>query len=357
MAQSQDKASPKSGGLSDLGKQEERTAWWLLLPSLLVLAVIAVYPLGQVFYSSFTNARFASAEPVSIVGFANYSQLLSFTVQRIPEGENPRLFIRTFNRDVPAEQRKTYNEVSTFGLFGARYVVGATNAAFIKSIGDTVLFTVISVFFETVLGMIIALALQAKFIGRNIMRTAMLVPWAIITVVSALIWEWMYSSTRYGLFNSVLDRLGWIDSSSPISFLTNPALQLPSIAMIDIWKTTPFMALLLLAGLATIPKELYEAAEMDGASKVRQFFSVTLPLVSPVLAVALVFRTLDSLRVFDLFQVVFGERRYSMASFAQDTLISSRNIGLSSASSVIIFIIIFAFAFAYIRILGVNTGE
>jgi trehalose/maltose transport system permease protein len=343
--------------VSELAQREERTAWWLLLPSLLVIAVIAVYPLGQVFYSSFTNARFASAQPVEVVGFANYVRLLSFTVQRVPEGENPRLYIRTFNRDQPAESRKTFNEVGTYELFGATYVIGATNAAFIKSIGDTVLFTVISVFFETVLGMIIALALQAKFIGRNIMRTAMLIPWAIITVVSALIWEWMYSSTRYGLFNSVLDRLGWIDPSAPVSFLTNPSLQLPAIAMIDIWKTTPFMALLLLAGLATIPKELYEAAEMDGASKIRQFFSVTLPLLSPVLAVALVFRTLDSLRVFDLFQVVFGERRYSMASFAQDTLISSRDIGLSSASSVIIFIIIFAFAFAYIRILGVNTGE
>jgi trehalose/maltose transport system permease protein len=189
------------------------------------------------------------------------------------------------------------------------------------------------------------------------MRTAMLVPWAIITVVSALIWEWMFSSTRYGMFNSLFDRLGWIDSSSPIAFLTTPALQLPSIAMIDIWKTTPFMALLLLAGLSTIPNELYEAAEVDGASPIRKFFSITLPLLSPTLAVALVFRTLDSLRVFDLFQVVFGERRYSMASFAQDTLISNRDVGLSSASSVVIFIIIFVFAFAYIRILGVNTGE
>ena len=348
-------AKPTPGGLSNLARQEERTAWWLLLPSLLVLVVIAIYPLGQVFYSSFTNARFATATAVEGVGLRNYQQLLSFTVQRVPSGENPRLYIRTFNRG--EEGARTFSEVTTFNLFGASYVLGATNAPFIKSVVDTVGFTVVAVFFETLLGMIIALTLQARFFGRNVMRTAMLVPWAIITVVSALIWEWMFASTRYGMFNSLFDRLGWIDSTSPIAFLTTPALQLPSIAMIDIWKTTPFMALLLLAGLSIIPSELYEAAEVDGASKVRQFFSITLPLLSPTLAVALVFRTLDSLRVFDLFQVVFGERRYSMASFAQDTLISNRDVGLSSAASVVIFVIIFVFAFAYIRILGVNTGE
>jgi len=347
----------RRGGPSELALREERTAWLLLVPSLLVLLVIALYPLGQVFVSSFTNARFASDQPSQFVGLQNYTDLLSFTVQRVPEGENPRLHIRTFNRDQPADERKTFTSVSTFRFFGNQYVIGATNAPFIRAVIDTVLFTVVTVFFETLLGLIIALALQRKFFGRNAMRTAMLVPWAIITVVSALIWEWMYASTRAGLFNSLMDRLGWIASDAPVAFLTETALQLPSIAAIDIWKTTPFMALLLLAGLTTIPKELYEAARVDGASPVRQFFSVTLPLLSPTLAVALVFRTLDALRVFDLFQVVFGERRYSMASFAQDTLISSRDVGLSSASSVVIFVIIFVFAFAYIRILGVNTNE
>lgn len=358
MATSTTTAAPKQAkGISDLARQEERTAWWLLLPSLLVLLLIALYPLGQVIGSSFTNARFASDQPTEFIGAQNYTQLLSFTIKRVPEGENPRLYIRTFNRDVPADQRKTFSEVTNFQFLGATYVFGATNAAFMKSIGDTLAFTVITVFFETLLGMIIALALQVKFFGRNAMRTAMLVPWAIITVVSALIWEWMYASTRYGLFNSVFDRLGWIESDAPIAFLTTASLQLPAIAAIDIWKTTPFMALLLLAGLTTIPKELYEAARVDGASPIRQFFSITLPLLAPTLAVALVFRTLDALRVFDLFQVVFGERRYSMASFAQDTLISNRDVGLSSAASVVIFVIIFVFAFAYIRLLGVNTGD
>ena len=125
--------------------------------------------------------------------------------------------------------------------------------------------------------------------------------------------------------------------------------------MIDVWKTTPFMALLLLAGLQLIPADIYEAADMDGASKMRQFFSMTLPLLKPTLAVALIFRTLDALRVFDLFQIVLAQTRYSMASFSYYELISNRAAGYSSASSVVIFLVIFLFAIMYIRTLGVDS--
>ena len=371
MAQSQGqvaKTQQSKGGMSDLAKQEERTALLLLVPTFLVLIVIAIYPLGQVFYSSFTNARFAAGgnATTQFIGFENYRELLSMTVRQLPaetddagnpvldddgnvEYQNPRIFIRRAMSDTGL----SYDSVYTIPFFGSRYVWGATDAAFVRSIADTLVFTVVAVFLETLLGMIIALALMRKFFGRNVMRTAMLIPWAIITVVSAKIWEWMFQSTRAGFFNALFDRLGWTDGRT--GYLTEPALQMPSIIAIDVWKTTPFMALLLLAGLTTIPAELYEAAEVDGASKIRQFFSVTLPLLTPTLAVALIFRTLDSLRVFDLFQIVFGERRYSMASFAQDTLISARDVGLSSAASVVIFVIIFVFAIIYIRALGVDT--
>ena len=185
------------------------------------------------------------------------------------------------------------------------------------------------------------------------MRTAMLIPWAIITVVSSLIWEWMLKSDRSGFFNAFFDAIGITQGNTV--FLVDKALQLPSIIAIDVWKTTPFMALLLLAGLATIPKELYEAAEVDGANKIRQFFSITLPLLAPTLTVALIFRTLDALRVFDLFQIIFGEKRYSMATFTQFTLVANKDMGLSSAASVIIFFIIFLFAMFYIRTLKVDA--
>lgn len=359
MAQTQARATGarrKPSGASYLARQEERTAWLLLFPSILVLVLIAVYPLGRVFVTSATNARFASATNAEFVGLDNYRNLLSFTLRKLPyevaedgtrDYQNPRLFLRRL------DTRQSYDEVRTFGLFGERYVLGATNARFVRSIFDTLVFTVSTVTLETVLGMIIALALSARFLGRNVMRTAMLVPWAIITVVSALIWEWMFQPTRAGFFNALLDRFDW--GSGATGFLTNPALQMPSIIAIDVWKTTPFMALLLLAGLSTIPSELYEAAEVDGASPVRRFFSITLPLLAPTLAVALVFRTLDALRVFDLFQIAFGEDRFSMATYVYYTLTQNRAAGLSSAASVVIFIIIFVFAILYIRGLGVDT--
>ena len=128
--------------------------------------------------------------------------------------------------------------------------------------------------------------------------------------------------------------------------------------VIDVWKTTPYMALLLLAGLQIIPMELYEAAAIDGAGKIKQFINITLPLLKPALAVALIFRTLDALKVFDLFQVVLGSREYSMATYNYYQLVGNRAMGYSSAIGVIIFIIIFAFAILYIKALGgVDSSE
>jgi trehalose/maltose transport system permease protein len=198
----------------------------------------------------------------------------------------------------------------------------------------------------------VALVVNSNFKGRGIMRATMLVPWAVITVVSARIWEWMLQPTRAGLFNMVLNRLGLGDGS--LSFLSSPALQMPTLIAVDVWKTTPFMALLLLAGLQLIPRELYEAGRVDGANKFRQFFSNTLPLLNPTLAVALIFRTLDALRVFDVFQVLMGNRMYSMATYNYYQLIGNRNMGLASAIGVIIFIFIAIFAVIYMRLMGVD---
>lgn len=367
MAQSQNVKvipQPKKSGTSELARSEERTAFWLLLPTLAVILLIAIYPLSQVFYSSFTNARFASEQETQFIGFRNYRNLLAMTIRSLPvqideETGQPEIdedtglveyepAVRVLPRD-PVR----YREVGEFGLFGNRYVVGAIEPGFILAIWDTLVFTVGSVFLETIFGLIIALTLSAKFLGRGVMRAAMLVPWAIITVVSARIWEWILASTRNGFANTLLRDLNLTNSN--VAFFETPALQIPSMIAMDVWKTTPFMALLLLAGLATISGELYEAAEMDGANKVRQFFSITLPLVTPTLAVALIFRTLDALRVFDAFQVVLGDSRFSMASFAQNQLIGARDVGMSSAASVVIFLIIFIFAILYIRALGVSN--
>ena len=363
MAQATTAATPKRAeSLSGLARSEARTAYWLLLPTFAILFLLAIYPLGQVFYLSFTNARFADPSATTeFVGLSNYRDLLSFTIVELPpelddngqqviEDGEPQ-YASAF-RTLPREPRR-FSPVREFGFGGKHYVLGAANADFIKSVGDTVFVTVIAVALEALLGMAIALVLAAKFWARGAMRAAMLIPWAIITVVSTRIWEWMLAPDRKGFFNAFLNRLGV--SGGFIDWTGDPTTQIPAIIAMEVWKTTPFMALLLLAGLATIPGDLYEAAEIDGASKTQQFFTMTLPLLLPTLAVALVFRTLDSLRIFDAFQIMYGESRQSMASFAYFQLISAREMGFSSAASVVIFLILFIFAFLYIRLLKVDT--
>jgi trehalose/maltose transport system permease protein len=300
---------------------------------------------------------------VEFVGLDNYAQLLNVTIAELPpvideatgqqkiDPETGEPMYERAIRVLPREPVR-YREVNQFDILGKRYVIGATERDFIRAIFDTMLFTVVTVTLETILGLGIALVVNSGFRGRGIMRATMLVPWAIPTVVSARIWEWMFTPTRAGFFNAILNAVGIGDGQ--MAFLREANLQLPAIIVLDVWKTTPFMALLLLAGLQLIPGDLYEAAEVDGAGPVRRFFNITLPLLRPTLAVALIFRTLDALRVFDVFQVLLSRTRYSMASFAQDQLIQYQAAGLSSAASVVIFVLILIFAIVYIRALGVE---
>lgn len=358
------RADKKSPSFSQLARREERLAYLLLVPTLIILVIIAIYPLGSVFYNSLTNRTFASAAETQFVGLDNYRRLLSMTILELPPAidENtgqPQVDSETgevvYERAIRVLPRSPirYRELSQFSFLGKRYVIGATDVDFMRGVFDTTRFTVLSVFIETLLGLAIALVVNAKFPGRGVMRAVMLIPWAIPTAISSRMWEWMLQPTRAGFFNALLDRLDLVDA--PIPWLTREVFQVPAMVAIDVWKTTPFMALLLLAGLQLIPEDLYEAADVDGAGKIRQFFAVTLPLLRPTLAVALIFRTLDALRVFDLFQIVLAQSRYSMASYSYYQLVNNRAMGYSSAASVIIFILIFIFAVIYIRMLGVDS--
>ncbi|PUU89888.1 MULTISPECIES: carbohydrate ABC transporter permease [Halanaerobium] len=350
--------------MSELAKEEQKLAIKLLIPTFIILLVIALYPLGQVFYTSFTNRTFAGTGTTEFVGLDNYQKLLAFSIEELPpvvDEETGKVKIdeetgeKVFQSPIQVlpRQPELHRPVYTFNFFGSKYVVGAVTPDFIRAVFNTIIFTVFSVLIETILGLGVALVVNSEFKGRGMMRAVMLVPWAVITVVSAKMWQWMFQPTRAGLFNMLLDKFGI--GTGNFSFLTNPSLQMPAIIAVDVWKTTPFMALLLLAGLQLIPQELYEAAEVDGASKIRQFFTITLPLLKPSVAVALIFRTLDSLRVFDVFQVLLAQKRYSMASFNYFQLISARQMGMASAIGVIIFILIFFFALAYMKALGVDT--
>lgn len=280
-----------------------RAAALFLAPTLIALAAVAGWPLLRTAAFAFTDATLMRLGDAQWVGLENFREL-------------------------------------------------AADPDWWRSVANTLVFAASSVSLQLVLGLGIALVLARAFPGRGLLRALVLVPWAIPTVVSARIWHWIYHDV-YGVLNDGLLRLGWIDA--PVAWLASDATAMAALVVADVWKATPFMALLLLAGLSTIPSELYEAAEVDGASPIRRFFSITLPLLSPTLAVALIFRTLDSLRVFDIFNIVLGNQRFSMASYAQYLLIGQQEMGMSSAASVIIFVLIFVFAILYIRTLGVDT--
>ena len=282
--------------------------------------------------------------------YALISDSVERTIQRDPDTRE--VLYESAVRILPRRPIR-YREVGQFNFFGTRYVLGARDSDFILAIKDTLIFTIATVLLETVFGIIFALIVNANFPGRGAMRALMLVPWAIPTAISSRAWQWMFQPTRAGFFNVIMEKLGL--GNGQTAFLQNEAWQMPAMVAIDVWKTTPFMSLLVLAGLQLIPGSIYEAADVDGASKWRQFWKITLPMLKPTLAVALVFRTLDALRVFDLFQIVLGQSRYSMGSFIYYQLINNRATGYSSAGGVIMFIMLFVFAILYIRTLGVQS--
>jgi trehalose/maltose transport system permease protein len=300
------RARPRSRGKGSLAERQNGLAYALLAPSLLVVLLVALVPLVQTVAQSFTDARLASARPVQNVGLKNYVDLLQ-------------------------------------------------DGAFLNSIWVTVQFTFETVIPEFILGLIIALVVNSNFKGRGPMRAAMLVPWAIPTVVSAQMWKWMYHDI-YGVINDLLvTRLHVL--SSNIAWVADPATSIPAIAAVDVWKTTPFVALLLLAGLQVIPSDIYEAADVDGANKVQQFFRLTLPLLRPAILVTMIFRTLDALRVFDVFYVMFGNRQdtQTMAIYDQLNITAFSDLGYGGTISVAIFIIIGIFVVTYVTFLKVDA--
>lgn len=352
-------------GCESLGQRETRVAWNLLIPTLIVFVIVAARPLEQTFIRSLTDKRFASPAIPSFVGLQNYQDLLGLRVDVTgcrPDpatggcATRPDGAIRwePIDRSLMQEGYRTvWNVPLPRSDPPQSLAVSGTDPDFINSIGTTLIFVVFSVAFELLLALFIALTVNSSFRGRGMMRAVMLIPWAIPTVISARLWELMLKDTSAGIINRVLLDLGLI--TAPQAWLSALTLQLPAAIMVDVWKTAPFMALLLLAGLQSIPHDLYEAASVDGATVARRFWAITLPLLRPTIAVALVFRTLDALRVFDLFNVLFGRQKLSMATYNYEVLVNNRQDGYASAVSIIIFILISVFAFVYVRMLNVET--
>lgn len=352
-------------GDETLSARDTRMAWNLLIPTLALLIIVAARPLEETFITSLTDKRFAGTQAVNFIGFDNYTELLTFRLDTVdcrrvdddPDGAcqtdtNGAVRWQSIDADLMREQG--FRPVSTIPIGGDRaLVLSGTDRDFISSVSNTLYFTIVSVVLEFILGLFIAMVVNSSFAGRGLMRAIMLVPWAIPTVISARLWEIMLRDNQSGIINKLLLDLGLINQSQ--AFLAETNLQLNALIMVDVWKTAPFMALLILAGLQLIPKDLYEAASVDGANRAVQFFRITLPLLRPTIAVALVFRTLDALRAFDVFNVLLGRRQLSMATYNYETLIQNQDGGYASAIGVVMFILIFAFAIVYTRTLGVET--
>lgn len=281
-----------------ISAERKRAAWLFLAPMLAVLVVVAAWPLLRTIYFSLTNATLVDMGRYDFVGLSNYI---------------------------------AYDNGRWYGVL--------TDPQWLTSLRNTLVFAIVSVSLEIVLGVSIAMLLNAKFPGRGILRAAMLVPWAIPTVVSARMWGWMLND-QFGVVNDALMRLGLI--AEPVAWLADPALSMISVILVDVWKTTPFVALLVLAALQMVPKDVYEAARVDGIHPVKVFFQVTLPLIGPALAVAIIFRLLDAMRMFDLVYVMTGttDATMTLSVFARRELVDFQDVGYGSAASTLVFFII-----------------
>ena len=304
-----------------LQAQRRRAAFWFLAPMLFALLCVAAWPLFRTIYFSFTNTSLTNLYGGEWIGFDNY----------------------LYRRELPS----------------GRVIWRGTlvDPAWWNAVWNTVRFSFVSVFFETVLGLGIALILNAEFKGRGLVRAAILIPWAIPTIVSARMWGWMMND-QFGILNDILIRLGVIDRGIAWAASTDTAMT--AVLIVDIWKTTPFMALLCLAGLQMIPRDIYEAAKIDGVHPVKVFWKITLPLVRPALMVAVIFRVLDALRIFDLIYVLTPNSKATktMSIISRENLIEFDKFAYGSAQSTLLFAIIAIFVSLYIWLGRVDlSGE
>lgn len=293
---------------SALTRKRVRAAWWFLTPMIITLAMVAGWPLLRTLWFSMTNATLDGSGVAEFIGFDNY-------------------FV--------------YEDGEFYGIL--------FDPTWWQAVWNTLYFAIVSVSLETVFGIVVALVLNTKFKGQGLVRAAVLVPWAIPTIVSAKMWGWMLHD-QFGIINDFLMTLGLI--AAPLAWTADSDLSLNVVIAVDVWKTTPFMALLVLAALQMLPSDCYEAAKIDGIHPVKVFFKVTLPLIMPAVMVAVVFRALDALRVFDLIYVLTpsNEATMSMSVYARQNLVDFQDVGYGSAASTLLFLIVALCTIAYLYV-------
>ena len=280
---------------------DERFGRLLLVPAILLVGIIAFYPILRNAILSFYKVDILSGIPPTFIGFKNFSALLQ-------------------------------------------------DSRFLKSLGNTAYFTIVSVIIEFLLGLGFALLLNRTFRARNLVRATVLIPWALPTAVMAIGWRWIYNDV-YGVLNDILFKLGII--STKIAWLGNPHTAMMCAIFADVWKSTPFVALILLAGLQSIPRELYEASELDGATEWTKFRLITFPLLLPSIAIALLFRTLQAIGIFDLMWVLTGGgpagTTETVSIYVYDYAYRYLRLGYASSAVTLTFLIILAIGVLWLR--------
>ena len=291
-------AKKRRAPLSEGAKAERRLGWILCAPAVIVMIAVTAYPIAYAVYLSLERYDLRFPNQAKFVGFDNYQAVLS-------------------------------------------------SSYWWHALTVTLIITVISVAVELVLGMLLALLMHRTLFGRGTVRTAILIPYGIVTVVAAFSWQYAWTpSTGY--------LVGHFSSGAP---LTNQTQAIAIIIVAEVWKTTPFMALLLMAGLALVPEDLQKAAKMDGATAWQRFTRITLPLMKPAILVALLFRTLDAFRVFDNIFILTagGNGTYSVSILGYDNLFTALNLGIGSAISILIFVCVAIIAAIFIKGFGASA--
>jgi multiple sugar transport system permease protein len=295
---------PEKKRMTERARAERRLAWMLCAPAVVAMLLVTGYPIAYAFYLSLQKFDLRFPDDKEFVGLSNYVDVL-------------------------------------------------TSSTWWSDVLTTVIITVVSVAIELVLGMLIALVMHRAIFGRGPVRAAILIPYGIVTVVAAFAWRYAFDPTSGFVFGLPLIPDTW----QPLNTKEG---SLFVIIAAEVWKTTPFMALLLLAGLALVPDELHEAAKVDGASTIQRFFRITIPLMRPAILVALLFRTLDAFRIFDNIFIIqpggaLGTESVSILGY--NVLINRVNLGLGSAVSILIFICVILIAVGFVKGLGTSTAQ
>ena len=277
-----------------LVSREKLTGWLLIIPALLVLFLVFIYPIARAFWLSLFTENLGTQLQPEFSGLTNYLRMIG-------------------------------------------------DGRFWQSMGNTAIFTIISVVLELILGLGIALVLNQSFRGRGVVRTIAIIPWALPTAVMGLAWTWIFND-QYGVVNDILQRLGVIDIG--INWLGSPTLAMAALIIADVWKTTPFISIILLAGLQSIPQDLYEAHAMDGANPWQSFSQITLPLLMPQILIALLFRFAQAFGVFDLVQVMTGGgpagATETVSIYIYSTVMRYLDFGYGAALVVVTFLLLIA---------------